>query len=333
MILNSVFHTISFNPSLDRTFYLKKLVFEDINRICESRIDPGGKAVNVAHMIKNLGGNAGVFCFLGGQTGELLQHLLKEHGIRFHCVDIQGETRNIFNFVEKKSGRILRINEQGPEILRAEEKTLYSLLARAHISSADFVVISGSVPPGMPADTYRKITNKSMKYTKYVVIDADGEDLKWGIKAKPFLIKPNLWEIERATGEKIRSLRKAKTICSKLIIENGINIILLTLGEKGALLFSKESFFYAAAPDVELESNVGCGDAFLGGFLYRFSGRKDLKECLRFAVACGAAKAGRKGTIMPGENEILPLLKKIKITIPNSSIFTRSGAISSIGGL
>ena len=280
----------------------------------EIQLDPGGKGLNVARMVHNLGGTSVGLTFFGGENGKVLRKLLSKEGVKYLYVETRGETRNIFNFIEKKSGKVLRINEKGPEIFKREETQFFSLLSNLKLHSCDIVCISGSLPPALEENTYRHIIEKIKRKTSFVVLDSDGEPLKEGIKARPFLIKPNMYELERVVGEKIRSYRKLKNVCAGLI-DSGISLILLTLGEKGALLFSKKEVLYGTPPEVKLKSDVGCGDAFLAGFLYNFSSGLNLKECLKFAVACGTAKATKPGTSMPAKQEVLRILKKVKIGI------------------
>ena len=302
---------MSLNSSIDRTFYLENIVFGDINRVEEFQIDPGGKGINVARMVHILGGKSIGISFLGGKNGTLIKNLLEKENIKLIFIRTKGETRNIFNFIEKKTGKILRINEKGPKILRKEKNSLFNLLGKINFSNQDIFSISGSLPQGMEKTTYKKIIKKLKKKICFIALDSDGEPLKEGIKAKPFLIKPNLWELERLVEGKIDSLTKLKNTCEKLL-NFGISIILLTLGEKGAVLFSKGKKVYAKPPKVKLESDVGCGDAFLAGFLYKFSQKEKLEKCLKFAVASGTAKAMKKGTSMPTKNEVLKLVKKVK---------------------
>ncbi len=305
--------TLSLNSSLDHTYYLKKIVFEDINRVQESRIDAGGKGINVGRMLRRLKTKTEVICFLGGATGEKIVSLLKKEQVQFTPIHTDGETRNIFNFVEKNTGRTLRINEKGPHISPREEKELFACLEELPITPRDIFVISGSLPPGLASDTYQRIIEKIKRKTTRIFLDTDGAPLKEGIKATPCMIKPNLWELERLAGEKIENLSKLQNVI-QAILDKGISIIALTLGEKGALLFGENLLLYGKPPRVTPQSSIGCGDAFLSGFLSRHLLGKEYPDCLRYAIACGAAKAGKKGTLMPEKEEVEALLDKVEIS-------------------
>ncbi len=305
-------YTISLNSSLDRTYYLENILFGDINRVKEVRIDPGGKGINVARMVKILGGDTVALSFFGGQNGRLIRNLLRKEGVKFRWIETKDETRNIFNFIGEKDKKILRINEKGPKISKDEEASFYSLLDRIGFKKNDIVAISGSLPQNLKVNTYRRIIEKLKSKTEFIALDADGNLLREGIKASPFLIKPNLWELERAVGENINSWDKFKRVCEN-IIKKGVSVILLTLGEKGAVLFSSDKILYGKPPKVKLESDVGCGDAFLAGFLFKFAEKEKVEECLKFAIACGAGKASEKGTKMPDKSKVLKLVGKVRI--------------------
>ncbi|MCX8082836.1 MAG: 1-phosphofructokinase family hexose kinase [bacterium] len=303
-------YTISFNSSVDHTFYLRSIRFDDINRIEKSRIDAGGKGLNVARMLNILGCPSTALTFLGGPNGTILKKLLEDEQVPFRYVPIKGNIRNIFNFIAGK--KVLRINEKGPSVSRKEKDAFLNLIYSLNISKGDIVSISGSVPPGIEKDIYRRIIKRVLAEGGIVVLDADGDVLKEGIKEKPHIIKPNLWELSRATGKKIRSFKDLQYILSS-IIDKGISNILLTNGERGAILFSNKCFLYGIPPSIKAVSTIGCGDTFLAGFLYGYWKSMSPEECLSLAVASGVAKALKEGTCMPDKSDVNDILKKVKV--------------------
>jgi len=313
-------YTICLNPSIDYSFYIEKIVFDDINRIKKSRVDIGGKGINISKMLKNLGKNSTVITLVGGENGNKLRKFLKEKKIKHKFFNVEGNVRNIFNFFTPEE--TLRFNEAGPEIKKEEKKNFYDLLERIKFKDGDIVVMSGSIPPGFEKNTYRKIVEKVKKYGVIPVVDADGEVLKESIKGIPEIIKANLWEIERATGREIKNFPSLKNCILKLI-EKGIKMVIITFGEKGAILFTSNKFFYCKVPKVKLRSSVGCGDAFLAGFLYKYSENNSLSDCLKFACACGTAKATKEGTEMPEEKQVEEIYKKMVWEV-ESLVYQRS---------
>jgi 1-phosphofructokinase family hexose kinase len=307
----SQIYTISLNSSIDFSFYLKDIVFEDVNRIEKIRIDPGGKGMNISRMLNKLGEKSIPITFIGKDNGRFYKDLLKREKIEFIIpVEISGNLRNIYNFIAEK--RVLRFNEKGPKIKGEELKKFWKILLNLKFKKDDFLVMSGSIPPGIKKNIYGEIIKKTRKFNIYTFVDADGEVLKEAIKEKPFLIKPNMDELERCLNIKIESFEKLKDICNHLI-NSGISIITVTLGKKGAILFTKEKIIYGKPPKVNFKSSIGCGDAFLAGFLYKFKREENYKECLKFAIACGAGKAEEEGTKMPSLSKIKKIIHYVKM--------------------
>lgn len=312
MALRTKVYTLSLNPTFDKTFYLNKIIFEDINRVGFSRTDPGGKGINVARIVHNLGGQTLALALVGGEIGSALVKLISLKRLPARFIKIKGETRLIVNIFELTGKKVLRINEPGPGISAAEFKSLINYLRKIKFAGNDFLVLSGSLPPGLPDDTYFEIMDSLSGKNLRMALDVDGPGLKEGLKGKPFLIKPNLWELERLTGCKITHTRKLKEICDNLR-RLGIKTVLVTLGEKGAFGFGAENYYYAASPRVAVKSSIGCGDAFLGGYLVGLGQGKKEIDCLKLAVACGAAKAAEPGTRMPSRKTVYKILPRIKI--------------------
>ncbi|MCM8830446.1 MAG: 1-phosphofructokinase family hexose kinase [Candidatus Omnitrophica bacterium] len=295
---------------MDNTFYLSSIRFDDINRIEKSRVDAGGKGLNVARMLNILGYPCEALTFLGGPNGKILKKLLEEEKVPFRYVPIKENTRSIFNFIAGKE--VLRINEKGPLISKKEKDAFLNLIYSLKISKGDIVSISGSIPPGVEKDIYREIIKKVKTKGGIVVLDADGDVLEEGIKEKPHIIKPNLWELSRTVRRRISSFRTLKNILEYLV-SHGMSNILLTNGEKGAVLFSSTHFLYGRPPSVKVLSTIGCGDTFLAGFLYGYCKNKPQEECLRLAVAAGTAKVLKEGTSMPERRDVMEILKKVKV--------------------
>ena len=309
--INPSIYTLSFNSSVDYTFYLsRKINFDDINRIDRTRVDAGGKGLNVARMLTVLGCRAEAITFLGGGNGNILKNFLEAEKIKYRYVNTRDSTRSIFNFICGE--KTLRFNEKGPVVSGKEKKEFLTLVDSLKMKKGDVLSISGSLPPGVEKSIYAGIIAGARRKGAVVALDADGEALTEGIRGVPHIIKPNLWELGRIAGGRIGSPDMLERILGKLS-SRGISIILLTLGEKGAILFSGRKFLYAPSPAVKARSTIGCGDTFLSGFLCGFSRNQPLEECLRLAVACGTAKVVREGTSMPNRREVAAILLKVKL--------------------
>jgi len=303
-------YTLTLNPSIDYSFYIPFIKFDDINRIVKSRVDPGGKGINISRMLSKLGEKSVPITFFTDEDN-IYKNLLEKEGIKTFYIKIKGKIRNIYNFISD-DGKILRFNEKGPKISQKEKEIFFNQIKNLSFKKGDIFVISGSLPDGFEKNTYRKIVEIVKKSGVITLVDADGEILKEAIKEGPYIIKPNLWELERATGEKIKDGEKLIGVIKDLFGKN-IEILILTLGEKGAIIFEKEKIIYGKAEKVKVKSTVGCGDAFIAGFLYNFRREKQLSECLSLAVACGTAKAKEEGTKMPEKEDVLKTMKKVEV--------------------
>jgi len=303
-------YTLTLNPSIDYSFYIPSIKFDDINRIVKSRIDPGGKGINITRMLFKLGDKSIPITFHTDKDN-IYKNLLEKEGIKPFYIKIKGRIRNIYNFISD-DGKILRFNEKGPEISQKEKGIFFNQIKNLSLKKGDIFVISGSLPDGFEKNTYRKIVEIVKKADVITFVDADGEILKEAIKGCPYIIKPNLWELERATGEKVKDGEKLIGVIKDLFGKN-IEIVILTLGEKGAIIFKKGKILYGKAEKVKVKSTVGCGDAFVAGFLYNFKRGKKMSECLSLAVACGTAKAKEEGTKMPEKEDVLKIMKKVKV--------------------
>ena len=306
----SLIYTISLNSSIDYSFYLSNIIDDDVNRIEKTRIDPGGKGMNISRMLRKLGEKPITITFLSKNNGRLYKKLLKKEKIKIVPIMIKGNLRNIYNFISEK--KVLRFNEKGPLITNKEINKFWKILLNLNFKKGDFIVMSGSIPPGIKSNIYAEIIKRVKKFEVLTIVDADGDVLRESIKEKPFLIKPNLQEIERCFDTKIKNFETLKNICISLI-NSDISIVLITLGKDGAILFTKDKLFYSKPPEVDFKSSIGCGDAFLSGFIYKLKRKKTYEECLKFAVACGTAKVEEEGTKMPSLSRIKKVLKYVRI--------------------
>ena len=308
------FYALALNPTLDFSFSVSNLVFDDINRIENKRVDPGGKGFNVARFLCMLGEDVTASGIFGGINGKRHYSLLKKTGLKkIIPFWIEEETREIFNFF-LPDGRVLRINEKGPAVPLETAKKITGEITGLPFSADSWLILSGSLPPGIPENFYAGLINKCRrkKTGLRIALDSDAGPLISGVRSVPDFIKPNLYELERLAGKKIKKFSGIKETAVKLI-NSGISCVTVTLGEKGAVGFIGDSVLWAVPPEIERKSSVGCGDAFLAGFLHKTGAGTVPAETLRFAVACGTAKVAQEGTKMPGIKDVVKTLKGTRV--------------------
>ncbi len=302
---------ISLNPSLDKSLTIKGFVFWDINRVLESRVDPGSKGINVGRVIKRLGGKAKIFGFIGGYTGRQIHDLLKREGVYPELTPIRGENRTIINLFDIVTGKEIRINESGPSISGLELKNFMDKLFNS-LKSGDFLIISGSIPPGVPIDIYKKIITKANRLGVKSFLDSDGEPFSRGLDAKPFLVKPNRYELGRALNREIKNVKDVIE-GAREIQKKGIEVVVVSGGKKDIICLYKDSLFKISPPHVPVQSTIGAGDALSGGIAYSLALGSSLEGALRLGVAAGSAKVMMPGTKLFSNSLVKSLLKKVKI--------------------
>jgi len=301
-------YTITLNPALDRTLWIQKVRDDVSNRILEEKSFAGGKSVDVSKVLKNLGVDNIALGFVGGFAGRELEGRLLNEGIETDFVRVSGETRTNIIIHETDTGKQLAFNASGPEIKPDELMQFIEQLEK--LPCGDVVAIGGSIPLGVSPEIYRKIISLVKKCQAKVVLDVDGEALRQGIKAHPNVIKPNIHELSELAGRELKGLDDVVT-AARSINQQGVEIVLVSMGAKGILLVSDGQQYLAVPPNVNVESTIGAGDSSVAGFVFGLVQGKDLKQCLIYAVAAGTATTLRQGTALCQKDDferIVPLV-------------------------
>ena len=290
--------TLTLNPSLDRTIEVDRLTRGAVIRAGGAHLDPGGKGVNVSRALLANGVRSRAVLPCGGGDGRELVRLLEEEGVDVLAVPTSGATRSNVTLAEP-DGTVTKINEPGatmpPEDLeRVAETVLHAA------GSADWVVVCGSLPPGVPVDVYAKLGRRFAAAGIRVAVDTSGPALLAAIAAGAVLVKPNREELAEAVGRPLRSLGDVVAAARELR-SWGASTVLASLGADGAVLVDDEGVVVGESRLIEPRSTVGAGDSFLAGFLAAgASGETALAE----ALAWGAAAAALPGSRMPGPDDI-----------------------------
>lgn len=303
-------YTITLNPALDRTLWVDKIQSDDSNRILREEKYAGGKGIDVSRVLATLGITSKAIGFIGGFAGEELEGMLLSEGIICDFIKISGETRTNIIVNDITTGKQLSFNDKGPEIKH------YELIQMIHklenLEKPEIIVISGSLPPGVHPEIYRKITEKAKSKGAKVILDTDGDALKVGIKGYPDAIKPNVHELSRLvdmelneTGEIIEAAHS--------IHKQGIGNVLVSMGAKGILLISEKERYIASPPKVVVKNTIGAGDSAVAGFVYGLISGKNLKEALNYAVAAGTATTLMPGTALCKKDDFLRLIPQVTL--------------------
>ena len=303
-------YTVTLNPALDKTVEIPSLTVDAVNRITSVRTDPGGKGINVSKVISKLGGKSIAAGILGGDTGRAILSALESMGLTtcFHFVE--GETRTNMKIIDPEAHTNTDINEPGVTV---SEEILGELLTEllGKVTEKDIVVISGSMPKGSPQDTYYTWTKAFREKGAKVILDADGELLKAGLKASPYLIKPNNHELSALTGKTLETPKELEETARSLMKEYGIQKTVVSMGSAGALYVTADETIYAEGIKVPVGSTVGAGDSVVAALAVAEESGMSLEETVCLSTATGAANVMCSGTQAAEYEVIEKLIPKV----------------------
>lgn len=301
--------TVCMNPSFDKTASVDTLATGGLNRLRDVRVDAGGKGVNVAVVLKRLGVPVSCVGCLGERGRESFLQMIRQEGVPFDYLPMPGEVRTNLKLLDNSTRAITEFNEPGISMDSAQLEDFLTLLGEK-AGESEYVVLSGRLPEGCAEATYQRCL-KTLEGKK-CVLDCAGETLLHGIKERPFLIKPNLPEIEGIMKKELRTLRGLRD-AALFLIEYGAQNVIISMGKYGAMLVSRTDTFFAPALMVEARSTVGAGDAMIGGVLAGLSRGESLAESFRWGVAAGAASVMTDGTQLLRRPDFEALLPKVTV--------------------
>lgn len=280
--------TVTLNPALDLSTSAVEVVPIHKIRCGTLKYHPGGGGVNVARVIHRLGASCAALYPAGGASGARFQKLLDEEGVPNICLGIDGETRESFSVMDSTSQNEYRFVLPGPEL---EERDWQACLARiiALENLPQFVVASGSLPPGVPLDFYARLSRLLKPRQIKLVLDTSGPALRFALDAGVYLCKPSLRELSELCGQELKSEPEWLMAGQALIKQGKARVLVLTLGEGGACLFTPEASYYAPALSMSVVSAIGAGDSFVGSMVWALSKGHDLPEAFKYGVAGASA--------------------------------------------
>lgn len=287
--------TLTMNPALDKSAEVERVVPEDKLRCQQPRFHAGGGGINVARAVTEMGEDATAIFLAGGGSGDRLTALLEREGVSNQRIPIRQETRENLVIFETETCQQFRFGMPGPELDPDEAARVLETLA-ALDSAPEFLVLSGSLPPGIPADFYGRIAEAANQRGSKVIVDAHGETLRQALSAHPFLIKPNLRELGQLAGRVMESDEQIETAARQLVDDGSCHICVVSLGAAGALWVSRQGMHRLRAPTVRILSKVGAGDCTVAGIVLALSRAWTERQALALGVAAGAAAVMTSGT-------------------------------------
>jgi 6-phosphofructokinase 2 len=287
--------TLTINPAIDLSTSVDQVVPVRKLRCAGLRRDPGGGGINVARVVRRMGTPATAIYTVGGSIGQLLRTLVEREGIESIALQIAAETREDFTVHEKTTGRQFRFVLAGPQLVEGEWQAFLNILLSLD-PFPHYLVASGSLPPGVPDDFYRRIARLAHERQARLVLDTSGLPLKEALAEGAFLVKPNLNELSMLIGGRPNAEEDAVDACRWIVAKGQAEVVALTLGNRGALLTTHDGIWRAPALPIEPVSAVGAGDSFLGGMIWSLAAGHALDKAFRYGVAAGTAALLSAGT-------------------------------------
>lgn len=303
--------TVTMNPAIDKTVDIGKFERGDLNRIKRVEIDAGGKGINVSKTIRELGGESIATGFVGGTSGTIIKQVLTDLGLRTDFVEVKGETRTNLKVVEE-TGEVTELNEPGPEV---SEEQLNDLLNRleGYANPDTLFVLAGSIPVGIPTDIYRKITEQVHQKGAMVLLDADGVLFSESLKGKPDMLKPNRSELERYYQMDYRASEQELVLMGGKLLKQGVSMAAISLGQMGAIFFTKGKRYRCPGLRVKAHSTVGAGDALVAAMAYSWDEKLPLETCIRLCMGASAGAVTSIGTKPPKRSLVDELVEQVEL--------------------
>lgn len=286
--------TLTMNPALDISTGAEVVMPTDKVRCGQPRYDPGGGGINVARVVRTLGGEALAVYPAGGPAGLTLERLLDQMGVSARPIPIGGATRESFTVDERRSGQQYRFVLPGPELTQVEmEACLRELSGVAQ--EARFIVASGSLPPGAPPAFFQQVADVARESGCRFVLDTSGEPLRH-VRAGVYLLKPSIRELREWLGRPLRQEDEQVRAARELIEREICEVMVISLGADGAILVTRDGYERLARIEVPVQSAVGAGDSMVAAITYGLAQGLELRHAVRLGMAAGAATLMTPGT-------------------------------------
>ena len=301
--------TVTFNPCVDKTTSIPVLMPEKKLRCTPPTFEPGGGGLNVARAIKKLGGEALAVYPAGGYSGKFLKELMMRENVESNIVETRSHTRENLIVLDNSTNQQYRFGMPGSKLLEEEWEQVLKIIGQ---SDADFIIASGSLPPGVPVDIFGRLASIAKNKNAKMIVDTSGEALKKAVEEGVYLFKPNLGELSSLIGKEEVAHEVVDDIAKQVIGTGNCEAIVVSMGAAGARLITKTESVQVIPPVVKRLSTVGAGDSMVAGMVLSISKGKGLKEALQYGVAAGTAATLNPGTELCKLEDVERLFKIIR---------------------
>ena len=279
--------TVTLNPALDKIIILDNLKLGRLNRVQDTTVLAGGKGINVSEVLTKLKIENKALGIVGGNNGRTITSMLENKGVRADFIWSDFETRQNLKIKEKNTNRETEINEGGK--VSKENINDFKTAYEKAVKKNKTLVLSGSLPAGVEKNIYAELIQKAKAEDAKVILDSSGEEFKLALRKAPYLVKPNLEEIENLLGRKINSSDDLKK-GAEYLLDQGVSIVMISLGENGAFIASETEGYRIYTPKVKVsQTTVGAGDTMVAGLAAEIDKDESLKDTGVFAAALATA--------------------------------------------
>lgn len=309
---------VTLNPCIDKTMYIKRNELGKIIRASKVKIIAGGKGNNVARVLKKLGVKNISLNLLGGYYGKIIEDCLKKDGINYRAVWIKKPSRTVVTVLENDLRQTVFV-EPGPQVSDTEKEDMIEMFRKTiekKKSEIKLIVLSGSIPSHSCNDIYKIMIGIAKEKKIKSILDSRGEALRTGAEARPFLIKPNVQELEDILKIKLSTKDiEDKNILAQYVLKLNkyAEIVILTMGDKGSLISSGKKIYKAIPPKINVINPVGSGDAFIAGFIYGIYRDLDFLDSIRIATSAGTANVSMWDAASCDRKQIMKFFDKVKV--------------------
>ena len=301
--------TVTINPAVDYSLKAETIKLDEVNRVDFLAKTAAGKGINVAKAVKNLGEEPQTLGCVGGAAGQYIVEELEKKEINTDFNWVNNETRINFKVLDNKNQET-KINQHGLPLTKDELGQVFSKII-SWADKSEIMILGGSLPEKTPADFYKNIITELKKSETNVFLDTSEKPLQLALQARPTLIKPNWRELEEIKG---RQLSFSELISvSQDIVASGVEIVVVSLGPKGALLINGEEVWYAKPPEVDVVSTVGAGDSMVGALAVSYFNNYSAKKMLKFAVAMSVATILLPGSEVGNLTEVENWMEQVEV--------------------
>jgi 1-phosphofructokinase family hexose kinase len=305
--------TVTLNPAIDQTLSIPGFAAGRVNRVAASRLHAGGKGINVACFLADLGLPVAVTGFLGFENQTLFERCFEGRHIADRFVSVDGFTRVGLKIVDERTGETTDINLPGLTPTRDELTDLFERIAEL-AGPGGWFVLGGSVPDGIPAGVYAEMIASIHALGGRVVLDASGAPLREAMAgaATPEILKPNVEELAELVGRPLATPVDVRA-AAEFLLERGVRLVVVSMGADGALFIDRDRALLARPPKVAVQSTVGAGDAMVGGIVYAKIHGLPLPDLARFATASGAYAVTRIGPGIADREAHRKLIERVEV--------------------